>query len=228
MVEVGTPKSNASDAAETPGGIVLCGGQSSRMGTPKEWLRLGHETMLQRVVRLVAQEVSPVIVVTASPDQDLPPLPEGTRRVADAVPGRGPLQGLATGLAGARDAGCTCAFVIAVDQPLLQPGFITSLLLLLSPEWDAVVPIHDQRVHGVTAVYRCSIAGQLQEWVEGGLAGVRQAVDLLRARRVDQAHWGEVDPLGLSLRNMNTPEDRHELERLVRVTDPGARLGGLP
>ena len=31
------------------GGIVLCGGQSSRMGRPKAWLPFGNETMLERL-----------------------------------------------------------------------------------------------------------------------------------------------------------------------------------
>ena len=55
-------------------GIVLCGGQSKRMGKPKAWLPFGGELMLPRVVRILRTVVAPVVVV-AAPDQDLPPLP---------------------------------------------------------------------------------------------------------------------------------------------------------
>src|SRR5437588_762021 len=55
------------------GGIVLCGGQSKRMGQPKAWLPFGDELMLPRVVRLLGGAVRPRVVV-AAPDQDLPPL----------------------------------------------------------------------------------------------------------------------------------------------------------
>ncbi len=58
------------------GGIVLCGGRSTRMGSPKALLPFGSETMLQRVVRLLGSVVSPIVVV-AAPDQQLPPLPQG-------------------------------------------------------------------------------------------------------------------------------------------------------
>ena len=34
------------------GAVVLCGGESRRMGRPKAWLPFGPERMLQRVVRL--------------------------------------------------------------------------------------------------------------------------------------------------------------------------------
>ena len=56
------------------GGIVLCGGKSSRMGTSKALLPFGRETMLQRVVRLLNEVVAPIVVVAAS-DQELPELP---------------------------------------------------------------------------------------------------------------------------------------------------------
>jgi molybdopterin-guanine dinucleotide biosynthesis protein A len=79
-------------------GIVLCGGQSSRMGRPKAWLPVAGELMLPRVVRLLSEIVSPIVVV-AAPEQELPPLPPDVIVVNDPVPGRGPLQGLATGLA---------------------------------------------------------------------------------------------------------------------------------
>src|SRR5271157_2359743 len=51
------------------GGIVLCGGQSTRMGRSKAWLAFGKETMLQRVVRILSETLSPIIVV-AAPDQE--------------------------------------------------------------------------------------------------------------------------------------------------------------
>ena len=53
------------------GGIILCGGQSTRMGSSKALLPFGAETMLQRVVRLLATVVSPIVVVAAA-EQSLP------------------------------------------------------------------------------------------------------------------------------------------------------------
>src|SRR5207244_3557337 len=73
------------------GGIVLCGGQSKRMGRPKAWLPFGDEVMLPRVVRLLGEIVKPVVVV-AAPGQDVPPLPADMSVVRDEEKGRGPLQ----------------------------------------------------------------------------------------------------------------------------------------
>ena len=68
-------------------GIVLCGGQSSRMGRPKAWLPFGDEVMLTRVVRRLAEVVAPIVVV-AAPGQEVPALPAEVEVVRD--PERGP------------------------------------------------------------------------------------------------------------------------------------------
>ena len=77
----------------TAGGIVLCGGRSTRMGSSKALLEFGAETMLQRVVRLLGGVVSPLVVV-AAPGQELPALPASVTVTRDEREGRGPLEGL--------------------------------------------------------------------------------------------------------------------------------------
>src|SRR6187551_1813920 len=79
------------------GGVVLCGGLSTRMGTSKAMLPFGSETMLQRVVRLLGTVVSPLVVV-AAPEQPLPELPVSVNITRDEREGRGPLEGLCAGL----------------------------------------------------------------------------------------------------------------------------------
>src|SRR5215207_6961074 len=81
----------------TAGGIVLCGGKSTRMGTSKAMLPFGPETMLQRVVRLLGEVVSPIVVV-AAPGQELPSLLSTVLIARDEREGNGPLEGLLAGL----------------------------------------------------------------------------------------------------------------------------------
>src|SRR3954451_20299833 len=111
------------------GGIVLCGGQSSRMGRPKAWLPFGGEIMLPRVPRLLGEAVGPLVVV-AAPGQDLPPLPTEITIVRDEVAGRGPLQGLKAGLEALRGR-AEAAYLSSCDVPFLRPGFVRRLIDLL-------------------------------------------------------------------------------------------------
>ena len=82
---------------ERLGGIVLCGGESRRMGRDKASLPFGLKTLLESVVGKVAEAARPVVVVAAA-NQTLPPLTDAIQIVRDPVPGRGPLQGISAGL----------------------------------------------------------------------------------------------------------------------------------
>src|SRR5438552_17509333 len=104
------------------GGVILCGGQSQRMGRPKAWLPFAGQTMLARVIGLLCEIVSPIVVV-AAPEQELPPIPEDVKIVRDDEKGRGPLQGLAAGL-GALEGRADAAYVSSCDVPFLHPAFV--------------------------------------------------------------------------------------------------------
>src|SRR6185436_20164707 len=121
------------------GGIVLCGGRSTRMGSSKALLPFGSETMLQRVVRLLGTVVSPLVVV-AAPEQSLPELPASVTVTRDEQEGRGPLEGLRAGLK-ALPADVGIAYVTSCDVPLLVPGFVHRMLDLLGDDEIAVVEI---------------------------------------------------------------------------------------
>ena len=108
------------------GGIVLCGGKSSRMGRPKAWLPFGPEVLLQRIVRILDSVVGPLVVV-AAPDQELPDLPEHVLVTRDELPGRGPLEGLSAGLHALPES-TTVAYLSACDVPFLNNPFINKLI----------------------------------------------------------------------------------------------------
>src|SRR5215216_3969334 len=104
------------------GGIVLCGGRSSRMGRPKAWLPFGDEVLLQRVVRILSAVVDPIVVV-AAPDQELPSLPPATLIARDDREYLGPLNGLATGLSALRGR-ADVAYLSSCDVPFLRAAFV--------------------------------------------------------------------------------------------------------
>src|SRR3954452_16774490 len=98
-------------------GIVLAGGRSSRMGRPKAALEWHGSTLLRRVCGIVGRAVDGPVVVVRAPGRGLPALPAAVEIVDDAREGRGPLQGLAAGLAAVRDRS-PVAYVSSTDVPL--------------------------------------------------------------------------------------------------------------
>jgi molybdopterin-guanine dinucleotide biosynthesis protein A len=186
------------------GGIVLCGGQSSRMGRPKAGLPFAGETMLPRVVRLLGEVVHPLVVV-AAPDQELPPLPADVQITRDEERGRGPLQGLAAGLAALRGR-ADAAYLSSCDVPFLRPAFVGRLIDLLGEQAICVPHVGDHH-HPLAAVYRLDVADAVAELLAANRLRPFFLFEKVPTRVVEAAELADVDPTFQTLRNLNTPED---------------------
>ena len=115
------------EAQVSSGRVVLCGGESRRMGQPKAWLPFGPERMLQRVVRLVGRGGVGPIVVVAAPGQDLPPLPDrGGRRPRPGLAAAARSRGSPPGWRPCRTRS-SWPTPSATDVPFLQPAWIERL-----------------------------------------------------------------------------------------------------
>jgi molybdopterin-guanine dinucleotide biosynthesis protein A len=188
----------------TTGGIVLCGGKSTRMGSPKALLPFGSETMLQRVVRLLRTVVSPLIVV-AAPAQDLPTLPPSVVVTRDEREGRGPLEGLRAGLTALPET-VEAAYVTSCDVPLLVPAFV-GRMIDLAAGYDIAVMEIDGFAHPLSAVYRRRTLRYVEELLAADRLRPAFLFDAVKTRRVQPSEMASADPQLFTLRNLNTPED---------------------
>src|SRR6185503_10725230 len=190
-------------------GIVLCGGKSTRMGTSKALLAFGPETMLQRVVRILGEVVSPIVIVAAL-DQELPPLPEGVILARDENEGRGPLEALRAGLK-ALPADVDAAYVTSCDVPLLVPGFVRQMVDLAEGHDIAVIEI-DGFAHPLSAVYRRATLPLVEDLLAHDRLRPAFLFDAVNTRRVSPAQM-TADPELRTLRNLNTREDYEQALR---------------
>jgi molybdenum cofactor guanylyltransferase len=186
------------------GGIVLCGGKSTRMGAPKATLPFGPETMLQRVVRLLGTVVSPIVAVAAR-DQVLPELPKNVIVTRDEREAKGPLEGLRAGLAALPES-VDAAYVTSCDVPLLAPRFVDRMVELLGDHDIAVVEI-DGFPHPLSAVYRRDVLPRVESLLAKDRLRPVFLFDATRTRRVRPEELVAVDPQLQTLRNLNTRED---------------------
>jgi len=186
------------------GGIVLCGGRSTRMGFAKAWLPFGPDLMLPRVVRTLGEAVGPRVVV-AAPEQSLPPLPEDVRVVRDARPDRGPLEGLHAGLTALRGR-VELVFVTSCDAPLLAPNFVRRVLESATG-FEIAVPWIDGHWQPLAGAYRVSVAEALAELLAADQLRVAGLFDRVATRRITREELLSADPELRSLRNLNRPED---------------------
>ena len=185
------------------GGVVLCGGKSSRMGVSKATLPFGSETMLQRVVRLLSTVVSPIVVVAAS-EQELPQLPPDVIVTRDEREARGPLEGLRAGLK-ALPEDVEKAYVTSCDVPLLVPNFVRQMLDL-ARGYDVAVMEIDGFTHPLSAVYRRATLPLVDDLLAQDRLRPVFLFEAVKTRRVRPEEM-TADPELRTLRNLNTRED---------------------
>lgn len=181
------------------------------MGSPKAWLPFGPERMLQRVSRLASQAAEPIVIV-AAPGQSLPELPTAVTIVHDPIEGRGPLQGLATGLSAMPDQ-VELVYATSTDVPFLMPEWIDWLAEAIGSNAIAIPQVGGYW-HPLAAVYR---AAEVSPVVTRLLADDRLRpvflMESLPCRVVTEDELRAIDPELRTLWNLNTLEDYEQALR---------------
>ena len=187
-------------AAAKASAIVLAGGKSSRMGSPKCLLPFDGEPLIAHIVRRLRSLFAEAIVV-AAPEQEVPPL--AAKIVRDEVPFQGPVGGMYYGLQAASAEIC---FVTACDVPFLDLPTIEFLLAALGAA-DVAVPHWDGRLQPLFAVYRRSLLPLLKQQLAAGQLRPTFLCEKVDTQIVSVAELSGADPQGLSFININEPED---------------------
>jgi molybdopterin-guanine dinucleotide biosynthesis protein A len=184
------------------------------MGTAKAALEWHGSTLLRRTAGIVARATSGPVIVVRAPGQDLPELPAGIGVVDDPREGRGPLQGIAAGLA-ALGGRADVAFVCSTDMPFLHPAFVQRVLSALAEGegWDVALPVARGYKQPLAAGYSVSLAAAAERLVNEDRLRPGFLFDECRVRTLDDADLrrnpvlAALDPDLDSVLNVNTPAD---------------------
>lgn len=182
------------------------------MGSPKAALEWHGSTLLRRVTGIIARSVDGPVVVVSAPGQALPALADEVEVVADEREGRGPLQGLAAGLAAIGDRAAV-AYVSSTDVPLLHPAFVRRVVGAVDDQIDVVLPEVGGFRQPLSAAYRTGLLSTVEELLAADR--MRPAFLFERSRVL---HMGEaelllngslarLDPELASVSNLNEPAD---------------------
>jgi molybdenum cofactor guanylyltransferase len=205
------------------------------MGTPKAALEWHGSTLLRRTVGILARATDgPVVVVRAS-GQDLPGLPASTIVVDDPRQGKGPVQGIAAGLAALR-AQAETAFVTSTDLPFLHPAFIGRVLRALGAPGDGpdvALPVARGYQQPLAAAYRTDLADLAERLVkEDRLRPAFLFAECAVTRLDDEELLSDPvlaarDPDLDSVLNVNTPEEYQAARRRPAPAVTVQLLGAL-
>ena len=181
-------------------GVILAGGNSSRMKSNKALLPFQGELFIERIYRQLASIFYDIILVTNKPDlyNFLP-----CTIVADIYPGLGSLAGIHAGLSNSKT---RYIFAVACDMPLLNTALIRRLLAAVHDQ-DIVMPEGSGGLEPLHAVYGKGALPVMEEALSRGKVKIVKCCERLRTTVLSRDVVAGIDPEFLSFRNINTPED---------------------
>jgi molybdenum cofactor guanylyltransferase len=193
-------------------GVVLAGGRSSRMGTPKAALEWHGSTLLRRTVAILARATGGPVVVVRAKGQRLPALPKDVELIDDPREGKGPVQGIAAGLAALEDQAAV-AFVSSTDMPFLHPAFVRRVLRAVHEGADVGLPVARGYPQPLAAAYKTTLAKTAEHLVTEGRLRPAFLFEQCAVSRLDEAalladgELAALDPALDSVVNVNEPDD---------------------
>ena len=180
--------------------IVLAGGDSRRMGSPKATLPFGGTTLLGAVVEALRPVFRQVLVVT----RDKAPLSGlDVEILEDDRPLQGPLVGLARGLS---HSGAPWCFVAACDMPFLQTEVIRKMATHLRG-CDAVVPEYNGHLQTLHAFYSSGCLSIAEDLLGQGITSMKALLSRCRVTKLTEGHFASVPVEVRSFRDLDTDEE---------------------
>ena len=200
--------------------IILGGGRSSRLGQDKISLIIAGENLLERTVRQLSQLSDELILVLAQEQQN--PISKSFPNVkvaTDSHSGKGPLIGIYAGLKIATDDYC---FAVACDMPFLNTELLR-YMMNISHDFDAIIPCIEGEVEPLHAVYSRSCLKIIGKMIESDDLKVRNLLEQVKVRYVEESEIKPFDPEHLSWFNINTPDDLQRAKEIMnreKTNDP--------
>jgi molybdopterin-guanine dinucleotide biosynthesis protein A len=187
---------------------ILAGGASCRMGQDKSWLKLGDQSLIEIVLRRL-KALFPRVRIIANEDEKFAALNVPVQ--SDIRPGSGPLGGIHSALATAqRDT----VFIAGCDFPFLNSSLIKGLSELLG-NYDVVLPRYQDRPVAVCAFYSVRCLPAIEASLDRGAFKIVSFFEDIDVRWVEGEELTKLDPNGLALTNVNTPQDYLKAKEII-------------
>ncbi len=182
-------------------GIILCGGNSERMGMNKANLKFGQLTVIEMVIHNLKPLCDDLIISTNNQDLDY----LGLKKTEDKLRGIGPIAGVLSGLS---ESVSEHNLLVSCDTPFIPTGLF-NILLRESKDYDIVLPSYHGHVQSLTGYFNKSILPFIYSEVKKGNTKPVRIFESLHLKILEIGGDMEFYTDHLFL-NINTPEDYQE------------------
>lgn len=189
-------------------GVVLAGGQSSRMGFNKAEAEMHGESMLIRMIEKL-KEITPIIVVSSG-SASYPNIP--WMQIPDMYPQCGPMGGIYSVL---KTSNTSLNLVVSCDIPLVSRSLLEYIVsAAVKSNALITVPVDENgQLQMICAVYHKDVLPILKQQIDSHLFKMKNLLDLLTVEyvRITKEH-----PLfdENAFMNVNSPINLEEARKL--------------
>ena len=178
-------------------GIILSGGQSTRMGTDKALLQINNKKLIENAIEICNPFCQKIIVSSNNPEHGK----FGHNIISDEFENCGPLSGIYSCL---KKSDTDWNFVISVDTAFVKPVFIQYLIDQID-NFDAVVPFHNKGKEPLISMYHKNGLAEMKKHLKSGNYRMSNLINAINTKFIDSQHWVEIFPKIFS--NLNRPDD---------------------
>lgn len=181
----------------TIGALILAGGKSTRMNTPKALLTVKGETFIAHVAECLTEQPEKIISVGQNGFSMT-----GWQSVVDVQPNCGPLGGIYSALLCCKS---EALLVLPCDLPCVTADFTKYLCSFSRSGWNAwVIRTRDKRLHPLCGVYSKKCLPIIEQMMSEENYRMRDLLERTDARVLELQNTPFPDGI---LCNVNTPQE---------------------
>ena len=194
--------------------IILCGGQSRRMGRDKGSMIINNEPMIKHVLSTLNHQINEAVIVLNNQkridkySEFINPCDYSysVKFAEDKIKNKGPLPGILTGLENITG---NYSLVLPCDSPYVSKNYIETIFKEIDENYQAVVPFHDSENKLKTSeplhsVYSKNIIPQINELLNKDILHIKGLIEKIETKFV---LIDNKKILKKEFRNLNRPSD---------------------
>ena len=189
--------------------ILLCGGQSRRMGKDKGSLVIKNKPMIVHILETLNNEVDEVIVVLNNKNRIekykkiiTEEYSFSIRFVEDIIKDKGPISGIMTGL---KEMSSDYALVLPCDSPFISKNHVNYLFDEFNDSYDALIPFNDSEnkvktsepLHGIYKKYNFEL---IEKLIQKDFLNIKGLIEKINCKFIKIENKKEYE-------NLNHPDD---------------------
>ncbi len=194
--------------------IILCGGQSRRMGQDKGSMIIQKKPMIKHILSTLNHEINEAIIVLNDKNridkynQFINPEDYDYRIkfVEDKIKNKGPMPGIMTGL---ENISSQYSLILPCDSPYVTKKYIKTIFNEITEGYQAIVPYHDNENKLKTSeplhsIYNKNIISEIEKLISEDTLHIKGLIEKITTKFV---LIDNKKILKKEFRNLNRPED---------------------